>query len=1079
MSTPIFRRRPPKRAARPGRFALRLIGLSLLGLLAPGIDCQSRPGCDHADACRARESRRCINFCAPRWTDAEVITTDGAACPRAEHECSLELDFSRGDLALCPTGWSCAADPQDPASPRGRCEPAGRFGAHCGRFANDAAESGEGFGGCSPGLACVAESCATMAPWERFMPNLPPPGAGDPGSLGDPGRCLPHALEGQRCDTDVLTAPGCATCEPGTLCLDARAYGLEGLRCLRPCDSDGDCACGAKTYCDAIPDSAIAAHGGAIDGRTFCRPCLATHATCERGNPALTCCDGSASCERVYLDLSEATTSSTSSSGPHIDFGSPVWRGGAGGGTGGSATGIGGFVGGGGTGSSPSGGTASGGPSFSDEVPSGVVDVVDRCCRREGTACEQGLEDACCSGTRCGVRGTCETCGITGMNAKHFACCPGYVAVPVPSGGRECRRCGALGTAGACSPYTFVTMGRSAIDNVAIPATNAGVPDVLGLAGGNLVDTRGRVEAVSYRLHPRHRAYAFYAPFTRDHLGGLSGGDSYRALPPTQDAVSEVLHRFAAPQSIQAVRVYDPGACSLMLDWQRLVDNVTIDSLRSNLYPPRSAGQRINAIRHIDTQVSPVLRHRPAFPAELPLGPAVPDDRLHIQSKFRFEHNSCIRAIEVTIDLELAIELTDLQPPDRGLDAHITSAGCEWFSEATGNFYECDLPVERDGEQVRLERFVIRETPRCAPGACFEEELVLGVGCMPWEDEYRCTLPVLEARPRGDYRVVNVDRRNPNSELVDWQTFARPRFPDPFRRRIRVRPTRTDIRFDRHCALSAVTAPLIRRKLWAGISAGFGDIESRLTSVVANAFRMAPRRVLIRPEGVEIVLAENERDPQYARALEQTTATDRSVLWRLASCEDARNRTRGPAGEVGAPNPSALPVVSSSSGSAVSPRLRDQALCRPDAPDACGDVCPETGYRCTDGVQAFLTTGEPMAAAFRREAVCAGGACCNPEDLCTDGDRTRCRGRAVVDYSRGEFIVRCGADCRAYGSNTSSDATCWAGGRFVCVGEEVTVPNLRGEPRRVVHCAEGCTPCPVETSACDATGRCVAREGAP
>lgn len=839
------------------------------------------------------------------------------------------------------------------AGPLGVCRRGGTIGDRCGEISS----ADPGFVGCEGGTQCAPTTCDR---WMPLLGELPPPLPTEPGSGGVPGRCIPQAREGELCDSDVRTSPfelTCARCEPGTYCMEGEAVGPAGRRCFRPCDDGtgnpdvGLCACGDASMCINFPTEVLdddentygtqRTFSGEFRPEYHCQPCLSFGQRDCDQADSYGCCEDDA-CEETFLDL---------------------------------------------------------GTSFDEQT---------LCCRSEGEDCASGPNGGCCPGTQCSNTGECEVCGVSGMDANDFVCCEGYHAVEVSEGVHECRRCGSVAQASVCSPYQFLTKSGSESDYFAIPPVDRRVPEVLGTSGGDLLNTFGLVDALRYRLHPRHRAYLFGDSL----VNGSAGGAAYAPLPITSDPAVPLEFDLAFPfLEAVAARVYDIGACSLHLDWNRVANLVAIEMLKTDL------DDSAESMTHRYTEVTPTLTHSPRF-VDLPRGPSNSVDGFMVSSSFSVDPKpGCPwRDAIVNVTVDFALSAVDLQPPtDQALSTlllgnnALSGVRCRLRGLPYAE-YVCHLPNPAGG--TNLVEHVIAGFPTCdAP--CHVNDLPFAwaehrwrdVGCLAEDERFVCSVPApLDALPDGRFAIASSD---PNVPLTQF-SIPRARVYDPYDRAVSLRVLDVSVSVPAgECAAATVFGNRAENRIRRAVRRNLDQVQDQLAAAVSSGLPdgVALRRLLVRPEGIEVVLAENESDPQYDEVLGRAGSTSGAFLWRLVSCDDNREPVFNPL------NPAdtdwAEPLVSRAGDEPLEPSLEGEALCRDKRDTLCSGICREEGIVCSDGGLAFLLNGVDLG--LSTNATCANNRCCNPDSVCWSDGRPYCSGEPY--YVDGEWVTHCGSTC--------------------------------------------------------------------
>lgn len=260
------------------------MGASALACLLAGCF-PTDPGCEFEGACQTGQARTCINFCADVATQEEVDHA-GVECPLDPCD---EAAYLAG-AALCPEGTYCALDfgASDP-SRLGTCAPNGPgFGDPCGADPFDEGQA------CSASTFCMDRACERGQAWSQIALVE-----------SDHGYCFPPVQEGESCDSNFVDArlfnrprevfAGCRPCEPGTVCAPP---GVDGVRrCIRLCERDGErrdelCGCVGQECRDRGP--VFDPETGRELGRFFCDECIADNT--RECTATAECCDDLAQC---------------------------------------------------------------------------------------------------------------------------------------------------------------------------------------------------------------------------------------------------------------------------------------------------------------------------------------------------------------------------------------------------------------------------------------------------------------------------------------------------------------------------------------------------------------------------------------------------------------------------------------------------------------------------------------------------------------------------------------------------------------------------------------------------------------
>ncbi len=223
------------------------LGCVVAGALASlGSECSpTPPACEGGDCNPETELPACISYCSPKLDHDDAI---GEAC--SDDPCHPEV--LSGNVILCPSPLTCFPA-MDATSPLGVC-----LDLNQGLLEEC---NPDGFDLCQSGTYCRAVDDGE--------------GGGCPGFFGlngnEAGLCSLPVREGSACDAD-WGSPGCAVCEPGTLCRPDPHRGGRRL-CQRSCESDGDCPCE-----DTEADTTCQPSG-------FCGICIGHGSACDYRNP--------------------------------------------------------------------------------------------------------------------------------------------------------------------------------------------------------------------------------------------------------------------------------------------------------------------------------------------------------------------------------------------------------------------------------------------------------------------------------------------------------------------------------------------------------------------------------------------------------------------------------------------------------------------------------------------------------------------------------------------------------------------------------------------------------------------------
>lgn len=430
--------------------------------------------------------------------------------------------------------------------------------------------------------------------------------------------------------------------------------------------------------------------------------------------------------------------------------------------------------------------------------------------------------------------------------------------------------------------------------------------------------------------------------------------------------------------------MYDAGRCSYLIDWDVLANQIV---MRANIEVAFTPG--INNVRHLDTNVSPILRGVPEYPIAFPLGPEASEealDQIRIRARYRASAGGCIRDPTLVGTL-----LTSIQPElgfnvgtrARTVDEMMEMVGCE--IDFADDVYRCNLvvDVDRDGVPTRLAINTFARDVDTTDVASVDS-FIRSVSCVPVRGRYPC------AEPFGSERVTErraVQYVRPVDFVAGSLDLA-----------LEVDSASVDIN---DCVLAGLIEDSVADQLRGitrdfnsqlsviiGLIAGtratrdFGipasdlrtctsDDDCRVSSFLGNrrhsciggvcdGFRIEVRRLNVRPEGLEIVLAEDEADPQFALL----NGRPGLLPGDPGLCQTGRRSV--PDDALG-PLPTPILAVNAD------PRL-SRPLCGVDEV-GCTGICPNVGTTCNTAVL-LGTTPQPSS------SECSHSACCRAIDTC-------------------------------------------------------------------------------------------------
>ncbi|MBX3273920.1 MAG: hypothetical protein KF729_26890 [Sandaracinaceae bacterium] len=510
-----------------------LVALSFVlgSMLLLGSTCTPTPtGCDFTGRCDRADlttAEACINFCAPVF---EGDMLGDVMCPL--DDCDVEA-YLRPDVFRCPS--PTAAGQSYRCTPSERSIEPERIGfcrAAAGLFDEcDPDDTGAEPRQCESGTFCVnadatdADGCPRAFPLRRR--------AGLSGSAR--GFCWLPAREGEPCDGNLDRGPhGCAPCEAGTWC---RVTPDHGRICLRACELPG--APGVERpdlcACRDAPEPCVALPGPTDQPQRYCRPLLVPNGNLCNPQGGVPCADTGADCQ------------------------------------------------------------------LTNDPRRGEVFT---CCRYVGDPCTSDAD--CCDGFAVCAGGRCTACGREGQPATSAGCCPGHVVVDEASGEQACRPCAVSREGRAAAPFEGASCGgefvqleteAAARDTVAVPEGGN-----TGAGPAELPRTSGRSQRIRYRLGDRHRLFLLQGDLTGRWDDRNPPADPPDFLPSATagwpPAGVTVGHRFAQlpanfaglpvrtielgrlvggdpPSTWQSLRVYDAGACSRFVSHRDAVNAVT------------------------------------------------------------------------------------------------------------------------------------------------------------------------------------------------------------------------------------------------------------------------------------------------------------------------------------------------------------------------------------------------------------------------------------------------------------------------------------------------------------------------
>ena len=774
------------------------------------------------------------------------------------------------------------------------------------------------------------------------------------------GACLPPVREGSLCDSNAIESSRANViysgavaerpCEIGTYCLFLPYIyddpdTLSEHRCVRPCENLSDpgepsdeCACNVSHCQESLSGELYVQDYGHV-GPNFCSPCLSHGETC--GDNPYECCDERESCQSVTEYRVE---------------------------------------------------------------PGGLVSHwgSDVCCTPIDGEAEPGQcdpsepLDRCCAGSYCNpVSTTCEECIRTlDPYEENQACCPGLQPRLDGAGVLRCQPCPTWG----CSPEVFYANTSEGISSYALNSQSLPWPRIFdGVVSGDFDAPSTEVEMV-YELHEDRRAFVFA---DRTTSAGFPEVSNYRPVPglfaglPPSGSGLQV--QALEPHEWVGARVYDQGACSLRVSWGVLTQRLVAQLLSSIALEFPTATD----IRHNFTYLTPVLKDgRGAL-----RGAVEAADYVVIDTDFELETHTIIGFVAPRIKAVLRVEL--LQGYNEiGVGAVDDSVMAQVRCDQFPAFQRCWLPDrEPDGSYSVYEEIFGPD-----PGGDFQvdDDDLHRVRCVPARDRYDCVLPgggyghitsvADEPSSRWPRRVDYVANSHDIGlvlESIDVDVDSAPGLVDDLLRdEIRAGVPQIS------SSLAAVISSLVgsHAEYDLGLDpamfpacasdqdcryASYADTGMRRNSCVNTSvgprcagLRVEPRRVNVRPDGLEIVLAEDRTTDGQQVLLEPMAAFAGDPL-----CYPGR-----------------YPVHDSESGMLINRELEASTvssyLVCDSAAEGCDALCPGAGTTCL---------GAALTGLASAGSSCNAGSCCLPEEFC-DG---ACRN---LDFDN-EHCGGCGAGC--------------------------------------------------------------------
>ncbi|MBX3269547.1 MAG: hypothetical protein KF729_04770 [Sandaracinaceae bacterium] len=943
-----------------------------------GSTCTPTPqGCDFAGRCDPTDfttAEACINFCVPLF-EGDVL--DDVMCPLDDCDRAAYL---RPDVFRCPSptaaGQSYACVPSDRSPEPGRI---GFCRAAAGLF--DECDPDRATGGdprpCESGTFCVdvadAAACARAFPLRRR--------AGLSGSAR--GFCWLPAREGEACDSNLDRGPhGCAPCESGTWC---RVTPDHGRVCLRACElpeapgveRSDLCACtGVDEPCVVLP-------APTDQPQRYCRPLLVPNGNLCNPQGGVPCADPGADCQLT--------------SDPH--------RG-----------------------------------------------EVFTCCRYPGDTCRSDAD--CCDGYAVCSGGRCTACGREGQPATSVGCCPGHVVVDEASGEQACRSCAVSREGRARAPFEGARCGGEFVqleaeggarDTIAVPEGGN-----TGAGPAELARTSGRAERVRYRLGERHRLFLLQGDLTGrwddrdppadppDFLpsatagwppAGVTVGHRFAQLPanfpgqPVRTIELSALPGGDPTSTWQSLRVYDAGLCSRFISYQIAVDGLVA-----------ALNQYLND-RHFE--VTPgvfygfepltLAPERPDY-AVLPhftpilssgsgdFGRAIDSDQLNAFVEYAALGGAAFGCFDGRLRLSAGLRLrrraavastleSELEDRRRTVahDCDEGPPGCREVCHFEGDRYLC---LQSGGPVPLPPRFVSRPRRVQVLRDAFDFEPVIeffdgGLVDCSVSGLNDAITGNIEGRIRSQLDGIlsllagSLTRAVTEWPVVEADGSLRPRRFSDLAPCARTDPE-TGAVFASDAMCAAADPPFFggRRQSCVGIqeSGEWTDDPGLAVDYRCGRVRFELRRINLRPDGLEAVLADSEDDPQYPLFITHRPAS--GVPLGEAYCLENRPGSRRDE------DPALVDTVTR--GESLIARGQDRRICHPDdalavgedgALHGCQGICGDLGVQCGGPHAGTVREEGPLRSRERcyvqpLDALAPGqterGAaqCCLPADFC-------------------------------------------------------------------------------------------------
>lgn len=459
---------------------------------------------------------------------------------------------------------------------------------------------------------------------------------------------------------------------------------------------------------------------------------------------------------------------------------------------------------------------------------------------------------------------------------------------------------------GTCADEYLLVSSEDAIDTVPVNETEVRWFTVDPGSGGPLVLTANEVESARYSITDQHRAYLFgpditgFRNFGGNLIRGAVSGDKFVQLPQIFAGGES---DFAMPTSeLASARVYDVGRCSTMIRWNVLA-NLFALAMNSQLDDVPYSDPLTFQSLSIEPRVAVVPRE----PAAMPLGLVEGDDGLWVTATYSTESiGGCNGNPTLTISAELAVRSADpivFTELTAAADLAVEGAGIGCAVDSDPQYWRCTVltSIDPDGT-ANTDTFFIYRDP-------VYDHLLEDVRCVPDGLAYRCEVPHYEfddeitmANLLVEMSTVRIPGR-PTATIANGQAVALEYvsshvgisgscvgnlFVGGLNARIELAIARANQVLGEQIAtflgdeleedygLSLGSIPECgppgtdeHFSCYANPSIPYGyqhvcTNDASDSQWRCNGARIDFRRVHVRPEGIELVLAEDEDDPQFS-----------------------------------------------------------------------------------------------------------------------------------------------------------------------------------------------------------------------